>query len=204
MSDEKKKRKRLRVSREHTTEDGRHEVTLSGEKEDVVAFVGAIQFGMKWVKLTGDGTIGVADVFKGTPSPIDDPEMQNVWCFDPLPPEEPVQMQLLYDDPEMKDPKHEWSREHRAIFLQSIQGYAGRDAYKHRAERLLEAGFSCLRSRRGDDGKYWEIWYLPGVCCGRGPIKDMKTSDEVMKWVLNSIGPGTLTMGGEHWGLSID
>lgn len=197
-------KQRLQVSGERTNAGGAHEITISGEKEDVVALAGALQYGMKWIRMLANGTIETSDVYTHPPAPTDDPDMQNIWQFDPLPEGAGVQMRLFRDDPEMKDPKNEWSRNNRSIYLQSIQGYAEKGVYKERAKKLAEAGFECLRSRRGKDGKYWEIWYLPSPCCGRGPIKDMKTSDEVKKWIMTTIGPGTLTMGGEHWGLSID
>ena len=200
MSD---KKQRLRVEREKHEKDF-STVTLRGTKEDIVRLAGALQYGMKWIRMWPNGEIETSDVYAMPPSPIDDVELQNIWQFDPLPEGADVQMKLLRDDPKMQEPKSEWSKKHRSLYLQSIQGYAGRDAYVSRAKRLMEAGFICLRSRRGDDGKYWEIWYLPSPCCGRGPLKDMKTADEVTAWVCNTIGPGTVTLGGEHWGLALD
>ena len=200
MSDEKK---RLRVERELHEKDF-STITIRGEKEDIVRLAGALQYGMKWIRMRPDGEIETSDVYTTPPVPIADPGMRNIWQLDPLPEGASVQMKLFYDDPEMQEPKRDWSKKHRSIYLQSIQGYDGQDAYVSRAKRLAEAGFVCLRSCRGDDGKYWEIWYLSGPCCGRGPLKDMKTADEIKEWVLNTIGPGTVTLSGEHWGLSID
>ena len=204
MSPVNEKKRCLRVTRETTNEDGSHEITINGEKDAVVQLAGALQYGVKWIRMLASGEIETSDVYMRPPAPTDDPQMQNIWQFDPLPKDIPVQLTLRYDDPEMRDPKNEWSKHNREIFLQSIQGYAGQEAYIARAKRLAEAGFTCLRSRRGDDGKYWEMWYLPYPCGGRGPIKDMKTSDEIKKWVFKNISPGNVTMGGEHWGLSAD
>ena len=193
----------IKAVREKSNDDGTREITLKGASEDVKRLAGALLYGMKWVRLTASGELETSDVYDKAPAPTYDPEMQNIWRFDPHA-VGAAQMRLFYDDPEMQDPKNKWSRDHRAIYLQGISGYSGKDEYVRRATLLTEAGFSCLRSRRGDDGKYWEIWYLPDPCCGRGPIKGMKTSDEVKKWIFKNIGPGSVALEGEHWGLSID
>ena len=49
--------------------------------------------------------------------------------------------------------KDETDRSDCSVFAQHICGYGGN--YEERARRLENAGFSCLRSRRGKDGKYW-------------------------------------------------
>lgn len=89
------------------------------------------------------------------------------------------------------------------MYVHHITGYAGQEYYKGRADLLESAGFVCLRSEKGKDGKYWEVWYLPGAYAAEGPIKD-KTPEEIKSWVLNEVRPGNLEIVGENWGLSPD
>jgi len=54
-----------------------------------------------------------------------------------------------------------------------IPGDSASDAAR-RAEnqrRVMACGFECLRSRRGDGGRYWEQWVLHGLWSAQGPLK---------------------------------
>lgn len=60
-----------------------------------------------------------------------------------------------------------------SIIIQSLCGYNYTPANYKRAARLLETyGFVCCRSKRGDDGKFWELWWLPGDWAMRGALRD--------------------------------
>jgi hypothetical protein len=89
---------------------------------------------------------------------------------------------------------------HPAIYVQGISGYDGH--YLEKAEQLEAAGFEVLRSRRGKDGSVWEVWYLPSAMSARGQIKGLDV-DGVVGW-LQSMGVGSITVGGDRWGLGID
>ena len=99
--------------------------------------------------------------------------------------------------------KDETDRSDCSVFAQHICGYGGN--YEERARRLENAGFSCLRSRRGKDGKYWEIWYLPGLWAYEGPTakKKKKTKKDVINFLAN-IGVCQFAISHEHWGASIE
>lgn len=57
------------------------------------------------------------------------------------------------------------------ITIQHLCGYYWtKEEYKKQADKLESYGFSCLRSRRGDDGRFWEIWYLCGLFAARGEL----------------------------------
>ena len=88
----------------------------------------------------------------------------------------------------------------KAWFVSGLQAYDGE--YDRRAESLARAGFDCMRSRRGLDGRIWEHWYLSGRWAARGPIEG-KSDDEILKWLV-SLGPGTIVESGRHWGLALD
>jgi hypothetical protein len=92
-----------------------------------------------------------------------------------------------------------------AVYVQHICGYNySPENYAKKAATLEGAGFSCLRSRRGDNGSYWEVWYLPGPWAGAGPLCGVKKTSAIIEWICRFVGPGTIEAGGEHWGLSVD
>lgn len=91
----------------------------------------------------------------------------------------------------------------KSIYIQSITGYDGPSVYEKRAAKLTEFGFVRLRSEPGEDGKHWEIWYLYGAVAAKGPLKG-KSHDEILKAVMQSVGPGTIEVTNQCFGLSID
>lgn len=104
--------------------------------------------------------------------------------------------------------------ENESFYVQSITGYDGQVVYEERARRLHSAGFIRLRSShvKGEDkGKYWEIWYLPGLWHLRGELKrtieglksQAEKLDRVREWLF-SFHVGEISMRAHHWGLSVD
>jgi hypothetical protein len=58
--------------------------------------------------------------------------------------------------------------------IQSLCGYNHTpENYAREAEKLLSYGFVQTRSRRAEDGRYWELWYLPGIWCAKGNLKEV-------------------------------
>jgi hypothetical protein len=58
--------------------------------------------------------------------------------------------------------------------IQSLCGYNyTQENYAQESEKLLSYGFIQTRSKRGEDGHYWELWYLPGVWCVKGDLKEV-------------------------------
>ena len=63
---------------------------------------------------------------------------------------------------------------HRRSQFNNLCGYGySPESYRANAERLESYGFQCLRSRRGPDACYWEIWYLPGLWSAQGNLKEV-------------------------------
>lgn len=61
-----------------------------------------------------------------------------------------------------------------SIVIQNLCGYYwSEENYAKQAKTLERFGFTCLRSRRGADGNYWEIWYLPGFWAAEGELRDV-------------------------------
>lgn len=75
-----------------------------------------------------------------------------------------------------------------SITIQSLCGYNYTPENYKRTARLLEMwGFACCRSKRGDDGKFWELWWLSGDWAMRGSLRDFfggleKDLDNDAKW----------------------
>jgi hypothetical protein len=123
-----------------------------------------------------DGRLEVHDKHLPLPTPESDPPMEGFWLAqqqpslqfgEPVPTEDgpaaPVNFQF--------DQVEQYSSP--SILIQHLCGY-GRtlERYKIQAARLESYGFACLRSRRGPDGKFWEIWYLPGVRFAHGGLEE--------------------------------
>lgn len=59
-----------------------------------------------------------------------------------------------------------------AIYISHLCAYSYTpEKYKEYAERLNSYGFECMRSQRGRDGKFWEVWYLPFLLCAKGELE---------------------------------
>lgn len=96
-----------------------------------------------------------------------------------------------------------------AVLVESIAGYGGKDEYEIAAKKLTEAGFIRLRSDVvdngrlvGKEGERWELWYLPSPYSGKGPIADLRSTQEVSSWVMRNVGAGRVMEVGRTWGAS--
>ncbi len=60
-----------------------------------------------------------------------------------------------------------------SIIIQHLCGYNySPENYKSQANRLESYGFTIMRSKREADGKFWEIWFLAGLWCAEGELKE--------------------------------
>ena len=83
-------------------------------------------------------------------------------------------------------------------------------------QTVMEFGFVCLRSQRGDDGKYWEQWVLHFLEAARGRLqehlaglpdkeKDWHTrANAAAKFVAERVHFGSLDITIQRWALCID
>lgn len=127
---------------------------------------GVITAGNYWVKRNEDGRLRFVPAHEPLPDPIKDEEMLPFWRrFDPR---KPGLQTTLFDEERLTgfcSP---------SIIIGSLCGYNYTpEKYKEEAERLESYGFSCMRSERGDDGRYWEHWSLCGLFSARGDLKDV-------------------------------
>ena len=133
----------------------------------------------------------------------------------PLPETEEEFYTLLKEDPSILENKgrlcwmlthyFESERSRRGsdeIFVQHIQGYGGEEQYKENEKVFTGAGFDRLRSEKGDDGKYWEIWFLPGRYAAKGPIEG-KSKKDIQRWVAGR-SPGQVWLNSMMLALVVD
>lgn len=135
-----------------------------GERE---AIEGALN-GQHWITVR-DGRIVTIPARETPPTTVDE-EMLPFWrAFDNK--QVGLQLKLV----EFGPIKEGFSP---AIFIQSLCGYNYTpETYRLDAAVLEEYGFICMRSRRGEDGKYWEVWYLPGLWAARGRLREALGAD---------------------------
>jgi hypothetical protein len=126
---------------------------------ELTAFDAAL-IGSSWVRVK-DGRMQFAHAFEDPPAPEKDPDIGPYWPHtgwgkDGIKRRIGHKVRLFrIDDPGFSE---------AGLHICHI-GAGNRDegAYDANADRLEKWGFECLRSRRGKDGKFWEVWYLPSL-----------------------------------------
>lgn len=163
--------------------DGKSEVVFECDTpEEADLIEAALTHGTQWVHFLKGGEVKLSDALE---PPVEvDPLTADHWLPGPV--------TELYDSG-LRD-------QSRSYYVSGLGAYDG--GSERRARALTEAGFACLRSRRGIDGRIWEHWYLSGKWSAKGPIKD-KDDAEILQWLCR-LGPGNITESGRTWGLGID
>lgn len=84
------------------------------------------------------------------------------------------------------------------------------------AARLESYGFFCMRSKRGNDGRYWEVWRLNGYWAAKGELEVLVESDAfrnmsendkmntVSQWLCRNCSFGTLDVSCQRAAMVID
>ena len=166
--------------------DGRvEELRVSAnDGEDLTPLRSALGSG-RWFRVGPGGKFEEAPYYNEPPKTVYDKDIEPIWKEGPV---------ILRG----KAKKREWSP---SVYVQSIGGYTG--GREKKAQRMIVAGFSVLRSKRGLDGECWEVWYLPGAWAAKGEI-DGKDIKGILKWLRYKIKPGNIELSGESWGLSYE
>lgn len=144
-------------------------MTIEGTEEEMEILEGMLA-GATWVKYA-DGKTHAIESFKSPPAPADDPVIPPKWQSsfgarktDPR----------LIDTPKLE--KDVWYSP--SYIVQHLCGYGySEEGYRENVFILQEAGFECCRSRRGKDGHFWELWFLPGAWAAKGKLR--KELDEL-------------------------
>lgn len=146
---------------------GNGQVSIQGlEKEELEKVMAAMTAGAYYIKVK-NGRLEAIPIWEKLPSPIEDDAMLPFWRK--AKPEEMAQTEL-FDEMTMTQERIDSP----AISIQSLCGYYySKEAYKLNAEKLTSYGFECLRSQRGIDAKFWEVWYLSALCTAQGELGDI-------------------------------
>lgn len=139
-------------------------IKISGfSKDDLEKMLSSMQIGGCWVRIKDD-KLEAVNSFKPAPDPVRDEEMFPFWRK----PTEVGSVQLELIEMEMVD-----DHSYPSISIQSLCGYDySPENYRMQAEKLESYGFECLRSRRGTDGKFYEVWYLSDLLFAKGELKE--------------------------------
>lgn len=157
MNDEKKK------DRVRLVGYGAGEAKFAGLEPAEVTMMESMAHGTGWIKVSRKtGRLVKRNAQRDLPCPTDE-QMEPFWRK-----HQDVQASLKLNDfeplPNFFEP---------SISIQHLCGYNYTPLnYKVEAEKFTRWGFHCLRSKRGDDGRFWEIWYLPGFWCATEELKD--------------------------------
>jgi hypothetical protein len=131
--------------------------------EEVEKMCGVFNAGAYWARVV-EGRLVLFPAWKKLPDPIHDEEMLPFWRTAT---EGQTFLKLVsFDEDRLKNSSP-------SIQIQSLCGYFYTpENYKKNAERLLSYGFEVMRSKRGNDGKYCEIWYLSSLWCAKGDLEN--------------------------------
>lgn len=144
---------------------------LPDEMDDIEAFT----LGSCWIRVSEDGRIERVERFATLPPISEDPNIPPKWIpYTDWTKEAPFLCNSVPELPE--EPKTEYI--FPSLIIHSLCGY-NNVPYDWEARKLQKYGFECLRSRRGRDGRFWELWYLPGLYHAKDELKseiDLKSS----------------------------
>jgi hypothetical protein len=179
-----------------------NEITFSGLTEEEVERLRGWPIGHWWVKVE-DGRLSFGSARNAPPGPADDEEMMPFWRERDS--EQPAQLRLFEDDADLlMCPSFQ---------IQSVCGYDYTPEFYFNEVRKLERyGFVCLRSRRDDSGRFYEIWHLPGCWLAKGELAEavsgFKTSEEktkaVIRFLCENVSFGTLDVGVQRAAMRIN
>lgn len=149
------------------TRDGDFKVTLRGLTAEDRDNLKRIIDGLAWGRVNPEKRIETTPAVKGVPGPIDDELMLPFWR------QVTAEELLKASEASIKRKPGNLPSGHEGIVVEHLCGYDYTPEYYRQVAKTLESyGFECLRSRRGADGRFWEIWYLCGLFEAKGALKD--------------------------------
>jgi hypothetical protein len=162
MYDDETPEQKIRVA-----SHGSGRITLEGlSDQDLDKMLAAFGAGAYYVRSV-NGEFQAHPTRIPLPKPTEDKELLPFWRKPT--PQEKEQAPKLFDLEENLP-----GTSSASISIQSLCGYNySPESYDFMANRLTSYGFICLRSRRGEDARFWEIWYLPGLWAAKGQLKDV-------------------------------
>lgn len=146
----------------------------------------SLSTGSSWVRVK-DGRLETRPCFEEPPLPEQDPLIPPKWIHKETENWEKLAPFLRNPtplEPALGEPRRVY--ESPSFIIQSLCGYND-TPYETEARKLQDFGFECLRSRRGADGHFWEIWYLPGLWYAKGPLKELYLPEGTVKSINKAI-----------------
>ncbi|MEK7579083.1 MAG: hypothetical protein AAB460_00935 [Patescibacteria group bacterium] len=169
-----------------------NEITFRGLSDEEVERLQGMLQGQWWVSGNhANGRLRFSGGWLPAPDPVTDEAMEPFWRrYEPQHPPTPHQQVMLTS-------KTSWKHSSPHFSIQNLCGYNySRENYARNACLLETYGFVCLRSRREEDGKYWEIWFLSGLWAARGELqKNLRERDDVegaISFLCRTVQFGTL------------
>ncbi len=164
----------------HRTCGGTGNTTISDCPSPLTDALESALIGVRWLTTDGKGVVTTAEKFEDLPDPIREPLWGESWqqsksCDGVV---------ARYETPEIGKPPEGWCSP--SIMVSHLVGYGlTKEAYLREARKFQSWGFCCMRSRRGNDGKYWEVWYLPGYWATAGDLREHY--DKIRGWEERSV-----------------
>lgn len=157
---------------------GNDHITISGiSTEDRERVEGCLKSGAYWLRVC-DGKLEIVPSWEQLPDPVQDEEMLPFW-------RKQTKSEVRQNQPRLFEIERLYEHSSPSISIQHLCGYGySPERYKTYATKLESYGFECMRSRRGLDGKYWEIWFLPGLWSAKGELKNVIDSPPSKKEAL--------------------
>lgn len=113
--------------------------------------------GSSWIRCI-DGRLAAVSAYHQPPEPEDDPLMVGHWD------QSNSTLKLTGEFPA--------NRCGASIVISHLGAGLSTERERRANTRLAKSmGFTCLRSQRGEDGKYWETWNLFGIWMAKGILK---------------------------------
>lgn len=135
-------------------------------KKEADQLIGAVR-GLSWFGVK-EGRLEVSSRYLPLPDSVQDEQMLPFWRQFSNTPVQGEFLEKIFED--MSDDVIYLQH----IMIQSLCGYNYTpENYANEAEKLLSYGFIQTRSKRGENGCYWEMWYLPGVWAAKGHLKEI-------------------------------
>lgn len=142
---------------------GAGKITVDGLTDEDIKRIRAAGHGLSWV-MVKDGKLLTHSALLPPPDPIHDDEMLPFWSR----PTAEEKENLEKFEFEKLDPRFYCGRQ---ITIQHLCGYSyTKENYRREAFKLESYGFSQMRSQRGIDGGFWEVWFLPGLYSAKGDL----------------------------------
>jgi hypothetical protein len=205
---EEPKLKKIRVAGISHRKCNQGEVTIGELTAEEMESMEAFTLGSCWIRVSEDGRLERRERFVKMPDPVEDPYQPPKWI--PLidwTKEAPFLSNPIPPLPEEPDPKYSSP----AFIVKYLCGY-NNTPYEYEARKLQSYGFECLRSRRGHDGRFWEIWYLAGYHFAKGELKsemaqksdDAEQISVAINFLCRNVSFGTLDVCYQRAAMVID